>query len=148
MKIAFQQRVRPTRPFLRDYQRTKHKEVDVFSADTLYQRWVVVIQSWKELQFGDTSVHFFREVWQHRRHTIQTWRQQQRWRIWQLAKSAKRLIQKCITQCTALVLILVVLGRNHDTYVLSNVAVTSQDSSVTTVTRPQAGKIREVQIPA
>jgi hypothetical protein len=65
-----------------------------------------------------------------------------------VGKICKRLIQKCITQCTALVLILVILGRNHDTYVLSNVVVTSQDSSVTTVTRPQAGKIREVQIPA
>ena len=55
----------------------------------------------------------------------------------------KRLIQNCITQCTALVLIQVVLGRNHDTYVLSDAEFTSRDSSVTTVTLLQPGQIRD-----
>jgi len=60
-----------------------------------------------------------------------------------VGKICKRLIQKCKTRCTALVLIQMVLGRNHDTYVLPNVVVMSQDSSVTTVTQPQAGQIRD-----
>ena len=57
-----------------------------------------------------------------------------------VGKICKRLIQKCITQCTALVLIQVVLGKNHDT--CSHVAM-SQDNSVTTVTQPQARQIRD-----
>jgi hypothetical protein len=39
----------------------------------------------------------------------------------------KRLTQNCIKQCTALILIQVILGTNHDTYVLSNAAVASHD---------------------
>lgn len=60
-----------------------------------------------------------------------------------VGKICKTLIQKCITQGTALVLTQVVLERNHNTYVLSNVVVMSQGSSVTTVTQPQAVQIRD-----
>jgi len=60
-----------------------------------------------------------------------------------VGKICKRLIQKCITKCSVLVFIQVVLGRNHDTYVLFNVVVMSHDSSVTTLTQPHAGQIRD-----
>jgi len=44
-----------------------------------------------------------------------------------VGKICKRLIQKCVTRCTALLSIQVVLGRNHDTYVLSSTEARSSN---------------------
>jgi hypothetical protein len=62
---------------------------------------------------------------------------------WTAGRICKRLLQSCILQCNALVLTQVIQGKIHDTYFLSNVAVRSQDSSVTTQTRLGAGQIRK-----
>jgi hypothetical protein len=69
-KIAFQQRVCPMWPLLRDYKCTQNKKVDMFSADTLRERWVIIIETRKELKFWDASANFFREVGQQCHHTI------------------------------------------------------------------------------
>jgi hypothetical protein len=53
----------------------------MFSTDTFHQSWVVVIETRKELQFGDASAHFFWEDGQQCHHTIQTGCQKYRWRI-------------------------------------------------------------------